>query len=600
MDVNNIAIGEVNVLYNGKNARIEVLAYREQGIWKKEDIVKKFPDEGKTFARGYTQDNGKIVLFTYEENNGEEKDKTKLNELRVLPQVHTNITDEELCTRQGFQTSTPDRFYFLRESNDRKYICGPLNATKQLAPLDNKKEISAWECKPEDIIKINDIIYLLTPAEDIEKRESCFMLDCMSIEQFQKWAKDVLKTDLGENFTIAKLLKTIKDIAARNTEELHRSRLKRLMENINILIDTVENVKALQQIPAFSPKINEIIAAHREKFFADAQKEVDKQLEETKAELRLLEDKVAQKKSELQKITEEYDLTIWAMEEEQEKIIKNKKNELDEITKNKKNELDEIIKNKKNELDEIDNKYSRTEKRLKELQKKRETLIEDIQLQAEIFGGSLKQGNVWHYPLEQVTPGVNALQSVELENIKSRISDKCEYEVNMSFFPSQCKGWQVEDIRLGIALAHITGNAAYQLCQPSPQWISFKEFWDESLQVIWESAHGNPEKWHFLLIENYNIALPECWGMPLWNILMGKATLLPCAQTPHYPNNLRIIVSSAAITSEDNTHLGLPTKINDCFKSYSWPGDIEWNKRKLQNFKEDIKELNNEFFITVY
>ena len=350
------------------------------------------------------------------------------------------------------------------------------------------------------------------------------------------------------------------------------------MENINILIDTVENVKALQQIPAFSQKINEIIAAHREKFFADAQKEVDKQLEETKAELRLLEDKVAQKKSELQKITDDYDLTIMAMKEEQEKIIKNKKNE----------------------LDEIDNKYSRAEKRLKELQKKRETLIEDIQLQAEIFGGSLKQGNVWHYPLEQVTPGVNALQSVELENIKSRISDKCEYEVDMSFFSSQCKGWQVKDIRLGIALAHVTGNATYQLCQPSPQWISFKEFWDESLQVIWESALGNPEKWHFLLIENYNIALPECWGMPLWNILMGKATLLPCAQTPHYPNNLRIIVSSAAITSEDNTHLGLPTKINDCFKSYSWPGDIEWNKRKLQNFKEDIKELNNEFFITVY
>ena len=42
MDVNNIAIGMVNVLYSGKNARIEVLAYREQGIWKKKPSLKNF------------------------------------------------------------------------------------------------------------------------------------------------------------------------------------------------------------------------------------------------------------------------------------------------------------------------------------------------------------------------------------------------------------------------------------------------------------------------------------------------------------------------------------------------------------------------------
>ena len=188
------------------------------------------------------------------------------------------------------------------------------------------------------------------------------------------------------------------------------------------------------------------------------------------------------------------------------------------------------------------------------------------------------------------------------EDILSAYSEKgySDLGIDMNFFSSKTKAWQVEDIHWGIVLAHITGNATFQLCQPSPRWISFKECWDESLQAIWESSHSNPSQWHFLLIENYNIALPECWGMPLWNIVMGKTTLLPCAKNPQYPENLRIIVSPAATESEDNSHLGLPTKVSKWLEKYKCnEGKESGLGFFFPYFKKDAKEINETHFIPI-
>ena len=157
------------------------------------------------------------------------------------------------------------------------------------------------------------------------------------------------------------------------------------------------------------------------------------------------------------------------------------------------------------------------------------------------------------------------------------------------------------DIRTGIFLANALGNSTYQLCQPSPRWISFKEFWEESLQCIWDSAHANPDVWHFLLLENFNIALPECYGMPLWNVMRQKTKKIPYASPPEYPENLRIIVSKTAIESEDNSHMGLPTHIADAWQkldpSESWDENDNWRK-----FADDVNKglaVNEEYFYPV-
>lgn len=151
---------------------------------------------------------------------------------------------------------------------------------------------------------------------------------------------------------------------------------------------------------------------------------------------------------------------------------------------------------------------------------------------------------------------------------------------------------RVSDIRTGIRLARALGNTVYELCQPSPKWFEFKDFWREALRGIWESAHAKPDVWHVLLIENVDIASPECWGAPLWNLFDGKTTKLPCSDKSNLPKNLRVVVSLAP---ED---LGMRTEFA---KSLGVKIGVEGPTMKKEEFLEsleNISKLNERLFFT--
>lgn len=568
------ALGKISYISPRGNATIEVKGFCKDGKWYnlRANIKKEFPPWGNIFASRFQTDFPSFKQYDYicvdnwQENPkypDEAKDKYIFSknadgEAWQCAEILENITDEDLCVRRRITSKTPEEFYFFREKDGKKYICGPLNAENKLAPvkpenklaLENKeiklalenKEIMAWEFQEGDCIDIEGTKFLIAP-EVIRNRQYCFKLDCMSKDQFIRWVKDLLEVlqKPASSYTPEEMLEAIKSLPPN--EELAVSRLQRLKDNIELLITAEISVDELKSMPAFTDKINEIIAAHKEEFLADAQ-----------AELQQLEKEIDQKKDELQTVKEDYELKKIAIEKEQNEV----------------------------------------EKSLSSLKQNRETLIEDIRLQAEIFGGS-NSGNqaVWSYPLEKIDHDSQAEAVVNWGDIISQLQEIMEHEdidVKEDFFKGSKKLWQVKDIREGVFLAHISGNAVYQLCQPSPDWLSFKNFWDESLNVIWKSAHANPDKWHFLLIENYNIALPECWMMPLWNIIQGKTSLLPCAKNPQYPQNLRVIVSAAPTEKSDDSEkesysLGLPTKISVKEKSLvdhlDWSYFVCYNKEKF-------------------
>lgn len=141
-----------------------------------------------------------------------------------------------------------------------------------------------------------------------------------------------------------------------------------------------------------------------------------------------------------------------------------------------------------------------------------------------------------------------------------------------------------------LLFAHILGNTIFTLCQPSPKWNDFRDFWREALGQIWMSAHNNPDVWHILIIENFNIVCPKIWGTPLWDLLEEIANVLPVFGNPTFPKNLKIFVSLASTDLE--TGIGIQTDVADNWPLISFTQPLNWKG----DLRRKLKELNRKFF----
>lgn len=147
---------------------------------------------------------------------------------------------------------------------------------------------------------------------------------------------------------------------------------------------------------------------------------------------------------------------------------------------------------------------------------------------------------------------------------------------------------------IGKAYAHLLGNTIIKKCVVSPRWFEFKDFWTDALREVWESAYQAPSTWHVLLVENFNVALPECWGKPLWDLIDGRISNLPCAKNPQLPQNLKIIVIPAG-DDQNGVSQGLRTSVNSGWEKLTLNAPFRWDERKQEVFKN----LNEAFSINV-
>lgn len=418
-------------------------------------------------------------------------------------------------------------FFFIRKRDDVDYICGRMNS--DLTPKTGK-EIRAWKVEDGDIFTTEDGEKLL--VVNIEKRQPDFWIDCMTDKQLSEWFK---KITLQKGCLSPDLQETVKNTILNDNGDrsLNEKRWERIQRHLNKVLYDFDELQKLKDNPVF----HDIISA-------SIDKNINAILEENKAVIERrknsLEQEYIQKEKELYR-------DLLQKKESLEKDIE----KLGKDQSEKEKTIAELSKEKEKIEEETD-----TAKRgLQNLFDKKEDLINDIRIQADLglfsIGKTLSESS-WCYPLEHINQDQPSIKQYSDTNTESPLAHLFRDKILI-----------VDDIFQGLGLSYQLGNVIYQLCQPSPKWISFHEFWIESLCPIWESAHQKPDIWHVLLIENYNIALPECWGKPLWNILSGKTTLLPCAKNPNIPDNLRIIVSEAATDSEDDSHLGLPTKVGE-------------------------------------
>jgi hypothetical protein len=164
----------------------------------------------------------------------------------------------------------------------------------------------------------------------------------------------------------------------------------------------------------------------------------------------------------------------------------------------------------------------------------------------------------------------------------------------------------IKDIRIALSIIKASGNSKYIIQHTEPDWLHFKNLWNNGLSTIWNSAHEYPEMPHFFVLEDVNLSSPECYARPLLDVIAGIRSKIPFAET-NYPNNLIIFATKA---SSQNPTIGLklyeetfpnwggigfrnnfkPTE--DVVQKYSLvEGKIDTTVFSFDNLESDIDEI---------
>jgi hypothetical protein len=110
-----------------------------------------------------------------------------------------------------------------------------------------------------------------------------------------------------------------------------------------------------------------------------------------------------------------------------------------------------------------------------------------------------------------------------------------------------CRAIVIPDVRWYSAFAN-SFSARTTILSCDPRWLTGEMFWDDCFSCF----DVSDDEWSFLLIQNFNLSLPEIWMAPLLNVLSGAIDKMPSGG--QWPNNIRLLLSPAP------SNIGLPVR----------------------------------------
>lgn len=535
---NNQAIGIVKNLGDSEHAQIEILAYKENGKYTQDKnlIFDLYPPFGFVFAPSFfvrhalMRENEIVEFYTADNNiyDLRENHHRKVVSYNVKPKtkgfpVYTSEFDivksqnriiENMAIQQ-FANRTNKSFYIRFENK----LYGVFKVLNGCVVPKIGKEIQCWEnFKEEKLFECEDYHILLD-----KPKSSSTQIDCMNSEQRVKWFLKEINS-LGSVF-FSKLDKSLD----------WRNELKNELEKKDSgSLDKVRFQHAVDYLEKQSVKREELLA-------------------------------IAESSEVFKSIYKSHlaDLEVKLKEE-----IKDKHAELIKELNKESAALEQNIEKKKKIEEDFDEEAEKINKEIVYLEEFKDRIIADFKIHAAMKSPT----TVENIPQRSQT----ILKNFVTEEYKS--SDENEYDdksfkKNFKTFLSQrnisvshearemlnilrdFKCVLVSDIKIGVAFAEATQNCRFVIKQTEPDWLKFQNCWESGLGELWQSSHENPEIIHLLLLEDINLAAPECWARPLNDMNKGIRRKLPFSGTA-WPDNFRII----ATPTEENGHeeIGLP------------------------------------------
>lgn len=96
----------------------------------------------------------------------------------------------------------------------------------------------------------------------------------------------------------------------------------------------------------------------------------------------------------------------------------------------------------------------------------------------------------------------------------------------------------------------ITGTSKLYLQNAEADWMKFEKLYDNGLSDCIESAISNPQLPHCFVVQDFNLASPECYAKPLFDIRKGIRRCVPGSSVP-WPRNLWIVFVALDCQTED-------------------------------------------------
>ena len=461
---------------------------------------------------------GKDIYKLHTTNHNVKNLKTKARNISGFKR--NDYTTDLNCIKVEDDNSDGD-FYGVTD----KYIIGLLRMKNGKIESVLPHRIKQWDIDESNILKYKNIIRLKH-----EPNGDFHLLDCMDNKQLFDWFRDKLKLiEPGYVKLLDAKAKWRTEIpnyfSVSNEDEckIDKIRFKRFNEKI-------------RYFEILSSEIKDYVEK------SDALGIVFKEtLENHKLEL---------KRGYLDEL-EEYKLEI----EKQKNLLFKEINSIQlEIDKKKKN------------LNEVDRKITDVNSKFDEINKNKERIIADFAIIKDVlnFNGVISQNN-------SMIENSFVVEFVNKHNENNHLFTKDEFILsikyqlsNYNLYPNFAnklleviciyKAIFIKDIRLGIAFAEATGNSKYIIQHVEPDWLHFKDFWQNGLGELWQSAFNNPNQMHFLLLEDINFSSPECYAKPLLDVISGVRKCIPFAKI-EFPNNLKILATKSPT---ENPSIGLP------------------------------------------
>jgi hypothetical protein len=130
------------------------------------------------------------------------------------------------------------------------------------------------------------------------------------------------------------------------------------------------------------------------------------------------------------------------------------------------------------------------------------------------------------------------------------------------------------------AVAQGFGNSQRYITSVSHRWESFSCLLKNGLSQAWKAALENPDKYIILLLQDINMAPPECWGRPLLNVISGIQDNLQ--SLGEWPQNLWIF---ATVLPTQDPAIGLPLN-QDSFLGWGAISNEDWKATKEEDDSE--------------
>ena len=540
----NKVIGKIDKEVGCKNARIKIIALlskSEQIIRLSRDEKKTmFPPNGYIFEPGFFYNNkysiDDFISFRIEENSraliGQDKFKLRyyspdLHSFGLNARKINDFKKNDLVTNLNtitLEDKTDGSFYGITD----KYVVGKLRCKNGKVEPALHHRIQIWNLEDDNLISVDGKYRLIN-----EPRGKSIILDCMDEKQLFEWFREFLNQIqpdyvdlLDKNRSWREKLPDLFSKTDKEKLEADKIRLKRIEErfdllelsrnDIKTLVDSSENLKVI-----FEKCINNHKDEYKENYA----------------------DELSQYKSEI---------------EQQKKKLNT---EIKKIQNQKKTQEDYLVK--------LSSQIIEAEIKLSEIKENKDRIIQDFSVIREVLqvqnqNNNSIQENQSSFVVEEIkndkNDSIKTIEELE-EQLKFYLSKNTinpQFATKITNVISTQKAILVKNIKIGLSIVEATNNAKYIIQQVEPDWLHFKDFWDNGLGEIWNSAHNTPDKFHFLLLEDINMSALECYCRPLLDILSGVRKRIPYGEKP-YPNNLKII---ATIAPFDEPEIGLPVYRN--------------------------------------